>query len=116
LAIAVVGALSLILFAHGLDSRASAAGLSAPVRQALAVEASRLGAADVPANAAPQEAAAVRSAIRMAFVDTFKVVMVVCAILAWVGAVVAGLFVEREFRPSKYERRRKGNDAVFTGK
>ncbi|HUI70133.1 MAG TPA: MFS transporter [Spirochaetia bacterium] len=100
LAIAVVGALSLVLFAHGLDSRASAAGLSAPVRQALAVEASRLAAAGVPSNAAPQDAEAIRSAVRMAFVDTFKVVMLVCAALAWIGAGLAGLFVERRLRPA----------------
>ena len=101
LAIAVVGALSLVLFAHGLDARASQAGLSTPVRQALAVEASRLGAAAVPQAAAPQDAAAVQSAIRLAFVDTFKIVMLVCAVLAWAGAALAGLFVEKNFRAAK---------------
>ncbi|MGO9412863.1 MAG: MFS transporter [Spirochaetia bacterium] len=101
LAIAVVGALSLVLFAHSLDARASQAGLSTPVRQALAVEASRLGAAAVPQAAAPQDAAAVQSAIRLAFVDTFKIVMLVCAVLAWAGAALAGLFVEKNFRAAK---------------
>jgi EmrB/QacA subfamily drug resistance transporter len=101
LAIAVVGALSLVLFAHGLDTRATQAGLSTPVRQALAVEASRLGAAAVPQAAAPQDAAAVQSAIRLAFVDTFKIVMLLCAVLAWVGAALAGLFVEKNFRAAK---------------
>ncbi len=101
LAIAIVGALSLVLFSHGLDARATSAGVSEPVRLALSQEASRLGAAAVPAAAAPQEAAAVQSAIRMAFVDTFKMVMIVCAVLAWVGAALAGLFVERSFRPER---------------
>ena len=101
LAIAVVGAFSLVMFSHGLDARATSAGFSEPVRLALSQEASRLGAAAVPAAAAPQEAAAVRSAIRMAFVDTFKMVMIVCAVLAWVGAALAGLFVERSFRPER---------------
>lgn len=101
LAIAVVGALSLVLFAHSLDARASQAGLSTPVRQALAVEASRLGAAAVPQAAAPQDAAAVQSAIRLAFVDTFKIVMLVCAVLAWAGAALPGLFVEKNFRAAK---------------
>lgn len=101
LAIAIVGALSLVLFAHGLDARASAAGFSAPVRQALSVEAGRLGAAAVPPVAPPQQAAAVQAAIRLAFVDTFKVVMLVCAVLAWVGAALAGLFVERNFKAAR---------------
>lgn len=101
LAIAIVGALSLVLFAHGLDARASAAGFSAPVRQALSVEAGRLGAAAVPPVAPPQQAAAVQAAIRLAFVDTFKVVMLVCAVLAWVGAALAGLFVESNFKAAR---------------
>jgi EmrB/QacA subfamily drug resistance transporter len=101
LAVAVVGALALVLFARGLDSRASASGLSAPVRQALSLEAGRLGAAAVPQAAAPTEAAAVRTAIQLAFVDTFKVVMLVCAVLAWIGAALAGLLVERTLRPAR---------------
>jgi EmrB/QacA subfamily drug resistance transporter len=101
LAIAVVGALALVLFARGLDSRASASGLPETVRQALSLEAGRLGAAAVPQVAAPAQAAAVRAVIQMAFVDVFKVVMLVCAVLAWIGAALAGLFVERNFRPAK---------------
>jgi len=101
LAIAVVGAMALVLFSHGLDSRASASGLSVPVRQALSREAGSLGAAAVPASAAPAEANIVRSAIRLAFVDTFKIVMLVCAVLAWLGAGLAGLLVPRNFRPAQ---------------
>ena len=101
LAIAVVGAAALVLFSHGLDSRAYASGLPAPVRQALSLEAGRLGAASVPPAAAPAEAGTVRSAIRLAFVDTFKTVMLVCAVLAWAGAGLAGLMVPRNFRPAR---------------
>jgi MFS family permease len=101
LAIAVIGALALVLFAHGLDSRASAAGLSMPVRRALSSEASRLGATAVPQAVGPLEATAVRTAIRLAFVDTFKVVMLVCAVLAWIGAALAALFVEGKLRPTE---------------
>jgi EmrB/QacA subfamily drug resistance transporter len=101
LAIAVVGALALVLFSHGLDSRASASGLSLPVRHALSLEAGRLGAAAVPPAAAPAEAAVIRSAIRLAFTDTFRIVMLVCAVLAWMGAALAGLMVPRNFRPAQ---------------
>ncbi len=98
LAVAVIGALSLVLFSRGLAAHAAGAGLSDGVRQALSHEAARLGAAAVPPGVAAQDTETVRSVIRQAFVDTFKVVMLVCAALAWVGAALAGLFVERDFR------------------
>lgn len=101
LAIAVIGALSLVLFARGLESHATGAGLSDGVRQALSQQAARLGAAAVPGGVGAQDAETVRSVIRQAFVDTFKVVMIVCAFLAWVGAALAGLFVERRFRAAQ---------------
>jgi EmrB/QacA subfamily drug resistance transporter len=101
LAVAVVGALSLVLFSRGLDARAAGAGLSDGVRLALSREAAQLGAAAVPGGLAPQDAEIVRSVIRGAFVDTFKVVMLVCAVLAWVGAALAGFFVERSFKVAK---------------
>jgi hypothetical protein len=101
LAVAVVGALSLVLFARGLDAHAAGAGLSDGIRQALSLEAGKLGAATVPGGVASQDTAAVQSVIRQAFVDTFKIVMLVCAFLAWIGAALAGLFVERNFKPAR---------------
>jgi len=101
LAIAVVGALALSLFSRGLDARAAQAGLSTEVRQALAVEAARLGAASVPQNATTVDAAAIQTAIRLAFIDTFRIVMIICAALAWVGAALAALFVEKSFRAAR---------------
>jgi hypothetical protein len=50
---------------------------------------------------APQEVPVVKAAIQLAFVDTFKVVMLICTALAWVGAALAGFFVERNFRAAK---------------
>jgi EmrB/QacA subfamily drug resistance transporter len=97
LVIAVVGALALFLFSNALQARTSPIDLSGPARGALAAEASRLGAAIVPPEVAPEKSAAVQTAIRMAFVDTFKVVMLICAVLSWVGAALAGVFVERKF-------------------
>jgi EmrB/QacA subfamily drug resistance transporter len=98
LAIAVVGALALYLFSRGLETRAAQAGLSTEVRRALTVEATRLGAASVPTEVAPQDTMSVQIAIRLAFVDAFKVVMIICAALAWAGAALAALFVEKSFK------------------
>ena len=98
LAIAVVGALALILFAHGLSARVAGTGISEAARASLAAEAGRLGAATVPGEVASRDVSMVRQSIRMAFVDTFRMVMMICAGLAWAGALLAGLFVERRLR------------------
>ena len=97
LAIAVAGALALFLFSNALQARTSAIDLSGEARGALAAEASRLGAASVPAQVAPEKTAEVQTAIRLAFVDAFRIVMLICGVLAWIGAALAGVFVERKF-------------------
>jgi len=100
LVIAVVGALGLILFSHALQLRTAPIDLDGAARAALSAQASKLGGAMVPAEVSAASAGAVRAAIRLAFVDTFHVVMLICAALAWVGAALAGLFVERRLVPA----------------
>jgi len=101
LVIAVAGALALILFSHALQVRTSAISLDGAARAALSAQASRLGAAAVPPEVGAASAAAVQAAIRTAFVDTFRVVMLICTALAWIGAILAGLFVERRLAPQR---------------
>lgn len=101
LAVAVLGALALILFAHGLSTRTAAAGISEAARASLSSEAARLGAATVPLEVSAQDAPAVQSAIKLAFVDAFRAVMIACAALAWAGALLAGLLVEKDFRGAR---------------
>jgi MFS family permease len=101
LAIAVVGALALIIFAHGLATRVAGTGISETVEVSLVSEANRLGAATVPSEVAAGDVSVVQRAIYLAFVDAFRVVMIVCAGLAWAGALLAGLFVESRFRAAK---------------
>jgi MFS family permease len=93
LAIAIVGALALFVFASALDARTAMLGLPASVRVALQADAARLGAASVPAGATPEQSDAIRQAIRLAFVDAYRVVMLVCAALAWLAATMAALLV-----------------------
>jgi EmrB/QacA subfamily drug resistance transporter len=95
LVIAVVGAIALLLFSGALQARSSVLDISGAARSALTAEASRLGAASVPSEVSPEKTAAVQVAIRLAFVDMFRVIMLICTALAWIGAALAGLFVER---------------------
>jgi EmrB/QacA subfamily drug resistance transporter len=94
LAIAVVGALMLVLFASRLDARAANLNLSAAARAALQTEAARLGEAAVPATVAPENARAVETAIKLAFIDAFRSVMLICAGLAWLAALLGGVLIE----------------------
>ena len=99
LAIAVLGALMLALFANRLDSRTASLNLSPAARLSLQAEAARLGEAAVPANVAPENAGAVATAIKLAFIDAFRAVGLLCAALAWIGALLGGVLVES--RPAK---------------
>jgi EmrB/QacA subfamily drug resistance transporter len=95
LAIAIVGAAALLAFAGALEARTADIALPSQARTALRAQANQLGAAEVPADIAPEQASAVRTAIKLAFVDTFRLVMLICAGLAWVSAIMAALLVDR---------------------
>jgi len=95
LAIAAVGAVALFVFATALQERTAALALPAEARTALQAEADRLGEAEVPAQVAAEDAGATKLAIKLAFVDAFRVVMAICAGLAWLSAGMAALLVER---------------------
>ena len=52
-------------------------------------EAGKLGGAAVPPEAGAQQAAAIAASIKQSFADSFRLVMFICAGLAWLSAVVA---------------------------
>ena len=95
LAIAVVGAVALSQFANALEIRTASLGLSPEARIAHQSQTSRLGAATVPAQVASEAAFAVAEAIKLAFVDAYRAVMLLATALAWLGALLGGWLVER---------------------
>jgi len=94
LAIAIVGSIALFLFAGALRERTASLNLTEKARSALQAEAGRLGAATVPVEVGTENAAAVATAIKLAFVDVFRWVMIICAGLAWISACMAAILVE----------------------
>ncbi|MCX7594456.1 MAG: hypothetical protein N2235_11960 [Fischerella sp.] len=46
------------------------------------------------AKVLPENSDAVEMAIKLAFVDTFRLVMIICAGLAWLSAIMAALLVK----------------------
>ena len=93
LVIAVVGSLALFTFAGALDIR-TVDIISPEARIALQAEAGQLGQASLLTEVASENVYAVETAIKLAFVDTFRVVMFICAGLAWLSAIVAAFLVE----------------------
>jgi len=98
LAIAIVGSVALIAFAGALDSRTAGLGLSVQAHSALLAEAGKLGEASVPEGVPPQQADAVAGSIKQSFVDAFRLVMFICAGLAWASAIAAAIFIEPKIK------------------
>ncbi|MDR3574108.1 MAG: MFS transporter [Anaerolineaceae bacterium] len=94
LAIAIVGSVALFSFASGLSTRTASINLPDQARAALMVEAQKLGGASVPSSVGAENVQAVAQSIKLAFVDTFKMIMIICAVLAWISAAAAALLIE----------------------
>ena len=94
LAVAIVGSIALFFFASSLDGRIASLNLPQGIHQELMAEASNLGAASVPVDVTPDKTRAVGAAIKESFADTYRMIMFVCAGLAWVSAILSALLVE----------------------
>jgi EmrB/QacA subfamily drug resistance transporter len=91
LAIALFGALSIMIFARALDARLASNGASPALRQTMAAQRLRLAEAKPPATLDPTEKAHVTAAIDDAFVRAFRLSMLAAAALA--AASAAGALV-----------------------
>ncbi|NJN17570.1 MAG: MFS transporter [Oscillochloris sp.] len=93
MAVAMMGALALALFAANLESYAAALNLDPAARNALLAEASKLGAAQPPPGLPESQAAATAQAIDRAFVEMFRILGFIAAGLAWAGALMAAILI-----------------------
>jgi EmrB/QacA subfamily drug resistance transporter len=89
LAVAVLGALMTAAFAHSLRHSLSALNLNSETFQQLESNLAMLGNLDAPPGTDQQTRAAIRSRIAEAFVFGFRLIAVLCAVLAIASAVVA---------------------------
>lgn len=95
LALAILGAVALASFSNALANHSENIALSASERAELDDEAANLGDADPPANLAVDVQREVEHAIRLAFVDMFRLNARITAISAWLSALFAFLVVEK---------------------
>ena len=95
-AVAILPALSLVGFSHGLEHRLSTAQVDPGVRAAIVADRAEQGALSPPADLPADERALIREAVRQSFSDAFRWVMLVCALLLFAGAGISFL----ELRPT----------------
>jgi EmrB/QacA subfamily drug resistance transporter len=96
LAVAVLGAVALFSFETGVERYTAHIDLPPAARRELRIEAAKLGDAAVPGSVPRSEAAEVERAFRLAFVRTFRIVMIVCTALAALSALMAAVLVDRD--------------------
>ncbi|MBE2269682.1 MAG: MFS transporter [Anaerolinea sp.] len=94
LGLALVGSLAILYFTGVLQPRLTGANIPAGSVDVMMANAGDFGALSVPAELTGDMASAANEAIRWAFVDTFRLVMIAAAVLAWISAGMAALLVE----------------------
>jgi EmrB/QacA subfamily drug resistance transporter len=98
LAIAVLGIVMVAAFAHSLRNTLASLNLKTEVVHELESNVSRLGDLHAPEGVDPQTAATIRGAVAHAFVFGFRVIMLLCALLAVASAAVAWLKIPQSRR------------------
>jgi hypothetical protein len=94
LAISILGALALFTFSGSLQTRTQDLPLSDEARAQLQDEAQKLADADAPAGLDSATTSEVQLAVKWAFVDTFRLVTIIGAVLAWISAGMAALLID----------------------
>jgi EmrB/QacA subfamily drug resistance transporter len=89
LAVAVLGAVMAATFAHSFRQSLGSLKLDAGIVRELQSNVSKLGGLDAPSGVDSRTAVEIRSAIAGAFVFGFRVIMLLCAVLATASAYVA---------------------------
>jgi hypothetical protein len=96
LAVALLGAVAVGVFGSGLERRLDRLQPAPEVRSALQAEVPKLAEASVPKSVAAAERPVLQRALHESFVQSFRVVSVVTAVLAALSAAVAWLTIDRK--------------------
>ena len=89
LAVAALGAVMAAAFAHSLRHSLSSLNLNVGIEHQLESDLAKLGGLDTPPGVDSQTAAAIRSAIAEAFIFGFRLIVLVCTLLAIASAGIA---------------------------
>lgn len=94
LAVAIFGAIALGAFSSNLLQRAEPLNLAPAAQTELMQQAAKLGAAQPPADLPAETQAQLGEAIKLSFVDTFRLIAIIAAVMAWISAAISWFTVE----------------------
>jgi len=104
LSTAVMGGLALAIFGAALSSNLMMTDLTANTQQTILERAEDLGNTGVPDDLDSERTESARTAIDLAFIDMFRVMMLIAAGMCVLSAVLAGIFVEKTLSPPQEAR------------
>ena len=93
LAIAALGATFLFTFTGSIGDIAAQSGLDAEAARALMGETAKLGNAQVPEEIPAHLTQRISLSLKLSFVESFRLIMFICAGLAWLSAITASMFI-----------------------
>jgi EmrB/QacA subfamily drug resistance transporter len=96
LAVALLGAIAIGVFARTLDERLTQMRAAPEIQRALQKEIPKLAEAQVPAQVQGEQRRKLQRAVDESFVRSFRLTMLVCAALALLSALCAGLTLTAE--------------------
>jgi EmrB/QacA subfamily drug resistance transporter len=109
LTIAAFSIVAVQAFSRDFDNRLAAIPLSARARQALRAQGDRLVAVRIPSGLKNEVQVSLHQAVGASFVSSFRIVMVIGAILALLSALSAAVLIERR-RPMLVVRRAESKE------
>ena len=116
LAVAIMGSIAIISFGNAIEARSDDLDLSDPQRMALIDEASKLGDASPPDGLTEALMQEVDTVIKESFVDMFRILVLIGAVMAWISALMAYLIIEpyhkvlKKYRTSEMPAVNTGDD------
>lgn len=97
LALAALGGLALVVFSNGLTGRIAPLNLQPDVSQQLHDNANKLANMELPKTLDDADHAAVKTSVQQAihasFIDTFRLVLLICAVAAWIASAASAILV-----------------------
>lgn len=96
LATAILGGVALAVFSGALSTRLEIVEMPAEAYAAVIDSSSELGNIAIPETLSPETQTQVSEQIQFAFIDMFRLVMAIAAVLAWISAVLAALIIRED--------------------
>ncbi len=99
LALAIVSSVALVRFSGLLDVNVAQMGAPQPVQEEMRSEAPKLADAKPPEGLSADMASQLQQAVKVSYVETFRLISIIGAVMAWLSALLAFALVGREQKP-----------------